>query len=78
MKLNDVLLTNDCFLYRPVRSLQFVYNYVDDLRFKLQSLVLSPESSEGEILKMIRCISGEIYSCCEIINELLIVIYRNR
>lgn len=58
------------------RSLNFIFDNVEHQKNKLMDSIR--EKNEEKILKKIRLITSEIYSGCEIINEMLISIYRQR
>ena len=63
-----------------IRSLSIIYDYVYEKNKILREFISdfnNKKSSLDEILFFIRCITSEIYSGCEIINELFISIYRN-
>lgn len=77
MKLREVELQGKNFFYRQLRSLQLVYQIVEEQRLQLEIIMRTPDNHEKDMLEVMRRIVNEIYSGCEIINELLIAIYRN-
>lgn len=77
VKLHEVELQGKSFLNRQLRSLQLVYQIVEEQRLQLETIMNTPGNHEKDMLEVIRRIVNEIYSGCEIINELLIAIYRN-
>lgn len=58
------------------KSLTFVFDNVECQKYELEKCMLLKD--ECEILRKIRIISNEIYSGCEMINEMLVAIYRNK
>ncbi len=77
MKLREVELQGKNIFYRQLRSLQLVYQIVEEQRLQLEIIMKTPDNHEKDMLEVMRRIVNEIYSGCEIINELLIAIYRN-
>lgn len=61
---------------QQVRSLNFIFDNVEHQKYELIDYIQAKD--ENEILKKIRIITSEIYSGCEIINEILITVYRQR
>lgn len=60
---------------KQVQSLEIIFKIIDEQRKKLQNY--KSTKTEFEIIGRIRLIANEIYSGCEIINQMLIAIYRN-
>lgn len=75
MKLKEIKLDNSFYARKQVESLIIIYNIVDKQKKRLE--VYEQAQAEIEIIEKIRLITNEIYSGCEIINQLLISIYRN-
>lgn len=59
-----------------VRSLNFIFDNVEHQKYDLMKCVQN--NDEHGILKNIRIITSEIYSGCDIINDMLIVFCRQR
>jgi hypothetical protein len=60
---------------KQVQSLKIIFQIVNDQKKKLQNYEFAKK--EIEIIGRIRLIANEIYSGCEVINQMLIAIYRN-
>lgn len=61
--------------HNQVQSLKIIFQIIDDQKKKLQKY--ESAKTKLEIIKRVRSISNEIYSGCEVINQMLIAIYRN-
>jgi len=67
---------DDSFCARKqMQSLKIIFQIVDEQKNKLQKY--ESIKSEIELISRIRLIASEIYSGCEVINQMLIAIYRN-
>lgn len=77
VNLREMELQGESFFNRHLRSLQLVYQIVEEQRLQLETIMKTPGNHEKDMLEVIRRIVNEIYSGCEIINELLIAIFRN-
>lgn len=75
MKLKEINLDDSFYARKQVESLIIIYNIVDKQKKWLE--VYEQAQTEIEIIEKIRLITNEIYSGCEIINQLFISIYRN-
>ena len=75
MKLNEINLDDSFYARKQVESLIIIYNIVEKQKKQLE--VYEQAQEEIEIIEKIRLITNEIYSGCEIINQLFISIYRN-
>lgn len=75
MKLKEINLDDSFYARKQVESLIIIYNIVDKQKKRLEAYEQTQE--ESEIIEKIRLITNEIYSGCEIINQLFISIYRN-
>lgn len=75
MKLMEIEVGDSFCARKQVQSLKIIFQIIDDQKKKLQKY--ESEKTELEIIKMVRSISSEIYSGCEVINQMLIAIYRN-
>ena len=60
---------------KQVQSLKIIFQIIDDQKKKLQKY--ESAKTELEIIRRVRSIANEIYSGCEVINQMLIAIYRN-
>lgn len=60
---------------KQVQSLKIIFQIIDDQKKKLQKY--KSVKTELEIIRRVRSIANEIYSGCEVINQMLIAIYRN-
>lgn len=75
MKLKEINLDDSFYARKQVESLIIIYNIVDKQKKWFE--VYEQAQTEIEIIEKIRLITNEIYSGCEIINQLFISIYRN-
>lgn len=75
MKLMEIEIDESFCAKKQVQSLKFIFKIIDEQRKKLQNY--KSTKTEFEIIGGIRLIANEIYSGCEIINQMLIAIYRN-
>lgn len=58
-----------------MQSLKIIFQIINDQKKKLQKY--ESVKTELEIIRRVRSIANEIYSGCEVINQMLIAIYRN-
>ena len=75
MKLMEIEIDESFCAKKQVQSLEIIFKIIDEQRKKLQNY--KSTKTEFEIIGRIRLIANEIYSGCEIINQMLIAIYRN-
>ena len=75
MKLDKITLNASFFAKKQIRSLGIIFKFIAKQKTGLQDNELK-ESNEV-IHERIRIIANEVYSGCEIINELFIALYRN-
>ncbi|MDD4370152.1 MAG: hypothetical protein PHD56_03595 [Anaerostipes sp.] len=75
MKLNELGVDDSFFAFKQVQSLEIVYQLVREQNEKLSNLIDIEDFHE--IVKSIRGITSDIYSGCEILNQLFISVYRN-
>lgn len=78
MRINELNVGKDSPLYRHVNSLKFIFNNIEIETNNLITTSSEEISAENSILiTHIRNITNEIYSACEIINEMFIDYFRN-
>ena len=75
MKLKEIEIDDSFYALKQVQSLKIIFEIVDIQKKELQKYKSS--KFEIEIISRIRTIAREIYSGCEVINQMLISIYRN-
>lgn len=75
MKLKEIEINDSFYVHKQLKSLTIIFQTVAFLKVELQNYTAF--QSEIEFIKRIRSITNEMYSGCEIINELLRGIYRN-
>ena len=83
MKLMEIEIEDSFCAQKQVQSLKIIFqiindqkiDYTEDQKKKLQKY--ESVKTELEIIRRVRSIANEIYSGCEVINQMLIAIYRN-
>ena len=75
MKLKEIKLGNSFYVRKQMESLIIIYNIVYKQKKWLETY--EQAHAEIEIIEKIRLITNEIYSGCEILNQLFILMYRN-
>lgn len=80
MKFEDVQQKNFCFIERYVRSLKILFcelrKIKEEVNIEIENMEIRRDFSEQKILFLLRSLTSNIYSGCEIINEMLISLYR--
>ena len=74
MKLVKFVTSDHIILLKEIKSLMFIFENLSAQKEKLLECISSKNAND--IIGKIRLISNEVYSGCEIINQLLIGIYR--
>lgn len=75
MKLQEVDVIDTFYAAKQMRSLNTIYKIVNCQKENMCNI--DETSLEIDIIMKIRHIANEIYSGCEIINEMMIAVYRN-
>jgi hypothetical protein len=75
MKLMEIEIEDSFCAQKQVQSLKIIFQIIDEQKKKLQKY--ESAKTELEIIRRVRSIANEIYSGCEVINQMLIAIYRN-
>lgn len=78
MDLNELEIEGVCLVRNHIQSLTFIYQIIKDEREKIIELTQKSECEYYfELVGKIRQITSEVYSACEVINQMMISIYRN-
>lgn len=72
---NKIQLADNFTVSNQIRSLEFLFEEIYKQRKELEKLKIG--DSSFDIIKKIRNISSEVYSVCEITNQLMITFLRN-
>lgn len=78
MNLDELKVEESCLVKNHIVSLVFIYQLIKEERDEIMKLIQCGKNElHFEIVRKIRRVAGEVYSACEVINQMLISIYRN-